>query len=350
MQSFVIKESISFDDVLLVPKYSEIESRASVDLSVTFTKNNNSFVFSMPIVPANMKTVTGKHMAQYIARRGGLAILHRFMSVNDQIDILKDIISENESYANHVGLSVGVKSEDKDIVDRFVCNGAKIICIDIAHAHSLSAARMCEYISKNYKDVLLIAGNVATREGAQSLWLSGADVVKVGVGSGSICTTRIETGNGVPQLSAIMDVDCARQSMQKQLGKDRNIYFMSDGGIKIPADICKALCFADMVMAGNIFAGTDEAPGDIIDIDGHSYKSYVGSSTHKDSRKEGVEALVPYKGPAEKILTRFLEGLQSCCSYQGVSKVSDLKIDPQFVKITNSGLIESHPHDVRLKK
>jgi IMP dehydrogenase len=198
--------------------------------------------------------------------------------------------------------------------------------------------------------VLLIAGNVATEEGAESLWLAGADVVKVGVGSGSICTTRIETGNGVPQLSAIMYANAAKQRVESKLEGSRNIYFISDGGIKIPADICKALCFADMVMAGNIFAGTDEAPGDIIDIDGHAYKSYVGSSTHKDSRKEGVEALVPYKGPTEKILTRFLEGLQSCCSYQGVSKVRELKINPKFVRITNSGLIESHPHDVRLKK
>jgi IMP dehydrogenase len=349
MQSFSIKESISFDDVLLVPKYSEVESRSSVDLSVKVKKKNNEFVFSMPIVPANMKTVTGSNMAKYIAKRGGLALLHRFMSAEEQINIIKDIFQDPQN-ANHVGLSIGVKPEDKETLDRFICNGVKIICLDIAHAHSSSAIRMCEHISSNYKDVLLIAGNVATGSAAESLWMAGADIVKVGVGSGSICTTRIETGNGVPQLSAIMDVELAKRRVQSYLKGSKHIYFMSDGGIKIPADVCKALCFADMVMAGNIFAGTDEAPGDIIDIDGHAYKSYVGSSTHKDSRKEGVEALVPYKGPTEKILTRFLEGLQSCCSYQGVSSVCDLKINPEFVKITNSGLIESHPHDVRLKK
>jgi len=350
MRSFSIKDSISFDDVLLVPKYSEIESRSSVDLSVKIKKQKEDFVFSMPIVPANMKTVTGDNMAKYIAKRGALALLHRFMSVEDQLKIIKDIFNENKAYANNVGFSVGVKPEDKDTIDLFVCNGAKIICLDIAHAHSSAAIKMCQYVSETYKDVLLIAGNVATGVAAEELWMAGADVVKVGVGSGSICTTRIETGNGVPQLSAIMDVAAAKAKVEGVLKGSRNIYFMSDGGIKIPADICKALCFADMVMAGNIFAGTDEAPGDIIDIDGHSYKSYVGSSTHKDSRKEGVEALVPYKGPTEKILTRFLEGLQSCCSYQGVSSVCDLKINPEFVKITNSGLIESHPHDVRLKK
>jgi len=349
MQELYFQEAISFDDVLLVPKYSQIESRSCIDLSVTLRKRDNSFNFSMPIIPANMKTVTGEVMARYIARKGGLAVLHRFMTVEDQVSVLRGALSENKDYSSNIGMSIGVKPEDTDIVDRFVCNGAKILCLDVAHAHSLASIKMCEYISSNYKDVLLIAGNVATAEAAEKLWLSGADVVKVGIGSGSICTTRIETGNGVPQLSAIIDVGLSRTKTQKKvIGRD--LYMISDGGIKIPADICKALCFSDMVMAGNIFAGTDEAPGDIVDVDGHAYKSYVGSSTHKDSRKEGVEALVPYKGSAEKVLTRFLEGLQSCCSYQGVSKVKDLQVDPKFVRITSSGLIESHPHDVRLKK
>lgn len=347
----MLKESISFDDVLLVPKYSDLKSRSLVDLSVILSKKNQKnvfFDFSNPVIPANMKTVTGYNMAKYLASRGGLAILHRFVHIDEQLLTFENLIKENEQYSKHICLSVGVKPEDRQAIDLYIKQGVKILCIDVAHAYSLSAIEMCNYISSKYPDVLLIAGNVATAAGARALWEAGADVVKVGIGSGSICTTRIETGNGVPQLTAIMEVATMRRALE--ISMNRNLYFISDGGIKIPADVCKALCFADMVMAGNIFAGTDEAPGDIVSIDGHSYKSYVGSSTHKSNRKEGVEALVPYKGPVEKIFTRFLEGLQSCCSYQGVSRVKDLQSNPEFIRITSSGLVESHPHDVKLLK
>jgi IMP dehydrogenase len=214
---------------------------------------------------------------------------------------------------------------------------------------------MISWIKSKHPDMFVIAGNVATGEGARRLWTAGADVVKVGVGPGSLCTTRIETGNGVPQLTALMDVS----EVQRQLNelertkypneKKRVFPFIADGGIKSAGDIVKALCFADMVMVGNMFAGCEEAPGDRIIIDRVSYKKYVGSSTHKTNHIEGVAALVPYKGAVSEILTKLREGLVSGCSYQGAHNLEELKDNPVFIRITNAGLKESHPHDVIIK-
>lgn len=163
----------------------------------------------------------------------------------------------------------------------------------------------------------------------------------------SLCTTRVETGNGVPQLTALMDVAEARSNMMRD---DKNMGYryqiIADGGIKSAGDIVKALCFADMVMVGNLFAGCDEAPGNILNVNGRTYKEYVGSSTHKTNHIEGIAAMVPYKGPVSGVLTKLIEGLQSGCSYQGCSRLAELRDNPQFIKISNSGLVESHPHDV----
>jgi IMP dehydrogenase len=231
---------------------------------------------------------------------------------------------------------------------------------------------MCLYISNKYPQILLIAGNVATGSAAKRLWQVGADIVKVGVGPGSLCTTRIETGNGVPQLTALMDVYTAKKDLEKELYnktakktnniewlttdqlaqsniiKIRKLMIMADGGIKSAGDIVKALCFADLVMIGNMFAGTEESPGTTIIRDGIAYKEYVGSSTHKTNHIEGVEAIVPYKGKFTDILTKILEGIKSGCSYQGVSSLLELREDPQFIRITNAGLKESNHHDVRV--
>ncbi len=347
----MIRESLCYDDVLLVPQYSTLDSRSKVNLSV----NINDIMFAHPIVPANMQTVTGIDMSRFIVRGGGLAILHRFMDVKDQIDIAKDM--KNMGDIDRFAVSVGIKNTDKEIVSNFFDVGVRIMCIDVAHGDSLQCVEMITWIKSRYPSVTVIAGNVATGSGAKRLWKAGADVVKVGVGPGSLCTTRIETGNGVAQLTALMDVakeqkqlvDLERTRPRDSNEKVRTYPFIADGGIKSAGDIVKALCFADMVMAGNLFAGTDEAPGDLIHMGGHPYKRYVGSSTHKTNHIEGVAAMVPYKGPAEQVLTKLLEGLKSGCSYQGVDNLIDLKDDPIFMKITNAGLQESHPHDVILK-
>jgi len=341
----MIRDGLTFDDVLLIPQFSNIESRSDVDISV----NMGQLKFSNPIIPANMKTVTGKEMAFKVAKNGGLAILHRFMTNGDQLGIAQEIV--DNGLENNFALSIGVKISERDMVKDFVFLGGKIICIDIAHGDSNQCIEMIKWIKKFHPSLFVIAGNVATANAAERLWLAGADTVKVGIGPGSLCTTRIETGNGVPQLTALMDVYEKREELHKfRMPYDKKqLYIIADGGIKSAGDIVKALCFSDMVMAGNLFAGCDETPGNIINIDGRQYKEYVGSSTHKSNHIEGVAAIVPYKGSYDSIQTRLIEGLRSGCSYQGAHNLVELKDNPQFVKISSAGLKESHPHDVIVK-
>ncbi len=332
--SYSIRDGLTFDDVLLVPQHSEGDSRSNVDISVTI----KDIIYSHPIIPANMQTITGHEMAQSVSRSGGLALIHRFMPIEDQLKIAKAEGDRSKS----IGFSIGVKEEHKENIKMFYDLGARIFCIDIAHGDSDSAIKMTQWISDKYLDAIIIAGNVATGHGAKRLWRAGADIVKVGVGPGSLCTTRIETGNGVPQLTALMDVAEAK----KDLPYPESVFIIADGGIKNAGDIVKALCFADMVMAGNIFAGCNETPGTILSIMGKTYKEYKGSSTHKTNHVEGVAAIVPTKGSYINVLNKLLEGLRSGCSYQGAHNLQELKENPEFVKITNAGLVESHPHNI----
>lgn len=347
----MIREGLTFDDVLLVPQHSTVKSRSTdVDISV----NWGCLHFSHPIAPANMKTVIGREMALQIIKGGGLAILHRFMDESEQLRIAHEVFDDhgNEGFAT----SVGVKPNDREMTSLFYKAGVRIICVDVAHGDSKHCVDMVSWIRTTFKDMFIIAGNVATGSGARRLWEAGADVVKVGVGPGSLCTTRIETGNGVPQLTALMDVAETQQQLNElertrrhSSEKRRTFPFISDGGIKSAGDIVKALCFADMVMIGNLFAGCEEAPGKRLVIDRVEYKEYVGSSTHKTNHIEGVAALVPYKGTYQAVLTKLLEGLRSGCSYQGAHSLDELKDNPTFIRITNAGLKESHPHDVIIK-
>jgi IMP dehydrogenase len=333
---YVIRDGLVFDDVLLVPKYSAIDSRATgVDVSVKI----KNVTYLHPIIPANMQTITGHEMAQAVSRSGGLAIVNRFMPFEDQLNIAK----KEKDNLNNIGFSVGVKQEYKDYVKIFSEYGVNIFCIDIAHGDSKGGVNMTSWIRDNYPEATIIAGNVATGNGALRLWNAGADIVKVGVGPGSLCTTRIETGNGVPQLTALMDVAEARKY---RLQDSKSAFIIADGGIKNAGDIVKALCFADMVMAGNIFAGCTETPGTVLSIMGKTYKEYRGSSTHKTSHVEGVAAIVPTKGTFKSILDKLIEGLRSGCSYQGAANLQELKEDPEFIRITNAGLIESYPHNI----
>jgi IMP dehydrogenase len=339
--AFTIKEGLTFDDLLLSPSYSDISSRSEVDLSVKI----NDLSFKHPLIPANMKTITGFDMAMEIIRSGGLAILHRFSSIEEQVLDAKGLISlyGTDSFA----MSVGVKEEDKDVLRQFNDVGVKIICIDIAHGHSKHCAEMIQFIKKTYPYITVIAGNVATGAAAEFLFRSGADAVKVGVGSGSLCTTRIETGNGTPQVSALIECAEVREKLLSEPNPNNKTYtLISDGGAKTSGDICKALCFADMVMAGNLFSGCPETPGNILEMNGVSYKEYVGSSTHRTDHVEGVRSLVHVKPKFEIVLKKLLQGVKSGCSYQGARDLTELKDNPQFVRITNAGLVESHPHDV----
>jgi len=343
-----IKDGLCYDDVLLQPQYSSVKSRSEIDISVKW----GMLQFSHPVIPANMKTVTGVDMAAAIMDTGGLAILHRFMPIEDQVKAAHSLI-KIENNAMHLMMSVGVKEDDKDNIGLLYRAGVRMICIDIAHGDSVQCIDMIKWIRQQYSYIFIVAGNVATGQAAARLWKAGANVVKVGVGPGSLCTTRIETGNGVPQLSALIDVAKVRDDLileykNEESNVSRVFPFIADGGIKNAGDIVKALCFADMVMVGNLFSGCDETPGEILSIDGNKYKQYVGSSTHKTNHVEGVAAIVPTKGKMSEVLTKLLEGLRSGCSYQGSKNLTELKDNPVFMRITSAGLRESHPHDVKV--
>jgi IMP dehydrogenase len=338
----MISEGLTFDDVLLVPQHSTVKSRSEVDLSVNLGKNIS---LKLPFIPANMADIIGKKMIIKMYERGALSILHRFSPIEKQISLIKELSSFKNIF-NFIGVSVGVKSEDYEYIKLFSRLGIKIICIDIAHLDSILGLKMVEHIHNNYPNVLLIAGNVATGNAAARAWKAGADVVKVGIGASGICSTRLEAGAGVPQLSALMDVYDKKNKLEKELY--RKLYFISDGGHRQTADCVKSLCFADLVMLGGMFAGTDEAEGNTVEINGEIYKSYSGSSTHKQHRIEGVKGITKSKGSVDLLIKRLSEGLQSGCSYQNCHNLQDLKEAPEFVKISNAAITESNIHDITI--
>jgi IMP dehydrogenase len=353
-----IRKAYSYDDVLLVPKHSSIKSRNDIDTSVELPRG---FKLDIPIVSANMKNVTGPEMGHTISQLGGLGLLHRFSSgdrerLNDFCEAVKlraNIDGSGEylpgrhtlEHIKKIGLSVGINRYErsflKEISKILLKEWIKIICVDVAHGHHQMTIDMIKSTRELFPESLIIAGNVATSYGAFELAANGADVIKVGCGPGSICSTRIETGNGVPQLTALEDV-------RRGISDFNNVSIIADGGIKNAGDCVKALVFADAVMIGNLLAGCPEAPGDIITIKGQRYKQYAGSSTHKTRNVEGVIGLVPCTNPAKDVVNKLMEGIRSGMSYQGVENLQKLKDNPEFVEITNAGLVESKPHDVIL--
>lgn len=330
----------TFDDVLLIPKHSTVSSRQDVDLSVLLPKG---IELKIPILSANMKTITDIEMSIALANLGGLPILHRF---EDYTRLVSKFKSAQSKTTGTVGASVGIKTEDKALVQDLYNSGCKVICVDVAHGDHSRVCDFVSFINAKYPDVLLIAGNVATHSGADNLWTAGADIIKVGIGSGALCSTRIETGNGYPQLSSLYNI--CNTYYKPRNGIDP--IFISDGGHTSAGDLVKALCFADLVMIGNLISGTNETPGNLIIEGTKVYKKYEGSSTYKPNNIEGVTALVPYKGSLSKVISKLTDGLKSGCSYQGAHNLSELKHDPQFVIISSSGLRESHPHDVNIIK
>jgi IMP dehydrogenase len=260
------------------------------------------------------------------------------------------------------GAAIGVGSEAFERADALVTHGVDIICIDTAHGHSKNVVETTSYLRKRFPDLILIAGNVATGEGAEALFDAGADVVKVGMGSGSICTTRIVAGIGVPQISAVMD--CA------EVAKKKKKTVIADGGIRYSGDVTKAIALgANCVMVGNLLAGCDESPGETILYQGRTYKVYRGMGSIGAMRlgskdrygqgdvnendklvPEGIEGKVPYKGNASGIIFQLLGGLKSGMGYLGASSVEELQKKAEFVRISPFGLKESHVHDVTITK
>ena len=472
------KEGLTFDDVLLVPKYSDITSRTQTDLS---TKLSRNISINIPFVSANMDTVTESSMAVAMARAGGIGIVHRFLTIQEQanevlkvkrsgsvmienpysisseksikdaleyaedkdisgllvvdsnsklvgivterdllfansagtisdimtkdvvtakpgvtLDESKEIlhkhrieklpivddsgiikglitskdITNNTDFPNAskdkkgrplVGAAVGVKGDFLERSESLLEAGADVLVVDIAHGHSENALSTVRNIKKAFPDCELIAGNIATAQGAEDLIKAGVDAVKVGVGSGSICITRVITGSGVPQLTAVMD--CAK------IGNDYGIPIISDGGTRTSGDATKALASgASSVMVGSMLGGTDESPGTVLTKNGKRFKVYRGmaslaASLGRKSKEtgitsfdddlndyvaEGVEAMVPYKGTVVDILKQLSGGVRSGLSYCGAHTIPQMQENAEFIKMSRAGFAESQPHDVSL--
>lgn len=472
-----IREGLTFDDVLLVPKYSDVTTRSQTNLS---TKLSRNISLNIPFISANMDTVSEASMAVAMARAGGIGIIHRFLTIQEEsAQVLKvkrssSVVIENPytismnstvrkayDYADDMGVSgllvldddnrlvgivtdrdflfcgdndlrvsdimtkdvvttppgttaedakrmlrdnrveklpivdsdgyvrglftskditnmenypmavkdakgrpmvgaaVGVKGDFMERAEALLEAEVDVLVVDIAHGHSQNAIRTVKNIKKAFPDCEIIAGNVATAAGTLDLIRAGVDAVKVGVGSGSICITRVITGSGVPQLTAVMD--CAR------VGKENDIPIISDGGTRTSGDATKALAAgASTVMLGSILGGTDESPGTVLTKNNKRYKVYRGmaslaASIGRKSKEtgmtaleddlndyvaEGVEAMVPYKGSVTDILKQLTGGVRSGLSYCGAHTISAVQQESEFIKISRAGLAESQPHDV----
>jgi len=342
-----LETTYSYDDVLLVPQKSKVKSRSDVSLSTNLT---NNFKLSLPIISSNMDSVTGTEMAIKLAKFGGLGVLPRFGNIDEEVEMLQNVKKENVL----VGASLGIKEEYQERAKKLIENGVDVIVVDVAHGHMERVEEVTSNLKNTYPNLIVVSGNVATYEAAKDLFLAGADVVKVGVGPGSICTTRVETGHGVPQLTAVFQAARAAKEFNKTI--------IADGGIKNVGDIVKALAAgAHAVMLGNMLAGCDETPGEIFEENGKKFKKYFGSTSKEQKEKhslkvkndanylkhiEGVSGAVAYKGSLESIIEKIRAGVSSGLSYSGSFNISELHQKAKFVAITSAGLRESHSHDL----
>ncbi len=347
-----IKESLTFDDVLLLPRYSNVLP-SETDISLNLTKKVN---LKVPFLSSAMDTVTESKMAIAIAKAGGIGIIHRNLNIRKQTsEIIK--VKKNKLF---VGAAVGTNKEDIERTKSLVDNGCDLIVIDTAHGHSEKVLKTLSRLKKIVKSIPICVGNIATGEAAKKLYNSGANIIKVGIGPGSICTTRMVAGIGVPQISAILEV--------KEALKNKKIKIISDGGVKFSGDIAKALAAgADAIMMGSIFAGTEESPGEKFKFKGKLFKNYRGMGSigamssgsanryfqknFKDKSKfvpEGVEGRVEYKGNVSKIIYQLKGGLRSSMGYIGAKNLKQISKNAKFIKITKAGFYESMVHSVEM--
>lgn len=339
---------LSLDDVLLLPQFSKINSRSEVDLSWYMGK----IKFDIPVVSANMDCVTGVDMAISLGKLGGLAIIPRFDPPNIQAEKVKKVKDQGLP----VAASIGIKDEEWQRLEILLAAGVDHINIDVAHGHLKRVQEFVHKIRKKYHHLNISAGVVATAQGTHDLIRAGVDIVKVGVGGGSICTTRIMTGCGAPNFTAI--TDCAKEA--QSYGK----IIWADGGIKNSGDAVKCLAAgASAVILGNVLAGTTETPGKIITVNGQEYKAYNGSTSltekqhqvEKDNtgksdqyvkHVEGVEGFVPFKGPVSDLIECFVAGIKSGYSYCGAINTHKLWRRAKFIQVTPTSLRESNSHDI----
>ena len=348
---------LTFDDVLLLPDESQVVP-SEVDTATNLTAKHR---LKVPIISSAMDTVTESAMAIAMSKAGGVGIIHRNLSIEDQVAHVKQAKTGG---ATHVGAAVGVGDDGYARALALIDAGVDFLVVDTAHGHHQGVLNAIEKIKKFSPSQQVIGGNVATRAGAQALINAGADAVKVGVGPGSICTTRVVAGVGVPQISAIMEAHKACSPA--------GIPLIADGGLQYSGDIVKAIVAgADVVMIGSLLAGCTESPGELIEEDGKKFKAYrgMGSLGAMQSRgatpsyskdrymqddilsedklvPEGIEGRVRFSGDVAAVIHQLVGGLRSGMGYAGAPDIAHLQRNGRFVQITSAGLKESHPHDI----
>ena len=346
---------LTYDDVLLLPDASDVVP-SEVDTTTWLTRNIS---LSIPVISSAMDTVTESQMAIAMAKAGGIGIIHRNLSIEDQVTHVKLVKG-----VGLAGAAVGVGDDGFKRAQALIDAGVDVVVVDTAHGHHRAVLEAIERVKKFAPTIDVIGGNIATRAGAQALINAGADAVKVGVGPGSICTTRVVAGVGVPQVSAIME---AAKACIKA-----GIPLIADGGLQYSGDIVKAIVAgASSVMVGSLLAGCDESPGELMEIDGRKYKGYrgmgsLGAMQSRGEQKsyskdrymqddvlsedklvpEGIEGKVAYRGPVADVVHQLVGGLRSGMGYAGAPDIETLRREGRLVQITSAGLQESHPHDV----
>ena len=340
---------LTFDDVLLVPRKTDLVSRSEVNLSTNLTKK---IKLKIPVISANMDTVTEAEMAIALGRQGGIGIIHRFLTIGKEAEMVSTVKKEKLL----VGAAVGIRENYIERAQALIKAGVDVVVIDIAHGHSIYLIKVLKELKKKFPKVDIIAGNMATAEATEELIKNGVAAVKVGIGPGALCTTRIVTGAGVPQLTAISE--CS------EVAKKYDVPIIADGGIRNSGDMVKALAVgASTVMIGTLFAGCDESPALTFFKNNRKYKLTRGMASlmashdrqkndikvKKDLKEyaaEGVEAVVPYRGNVVEFINQLLSGVRSGFSYCGAKNTKELWQKAEFIQITQSSLIESMPHDV----
>ena len=375
-----MKRCLTFDDVQIVPKYSEINHRADVDLTSRFTKNT---ILRIPVVSSPMDTITEYDMALEMMDWGGVGVIHRFMSIEYQSDMMSRLYKEWDSYFDILGNSItksdwedlkdilpmndSMKKDDYDIwkktplcasigitgdylerAQELVKNGCNVLLIDVAHGHHKLVKEGVRRLKNELKGTYeIIGGSIATKRAAQDLCDWGVDGVRVGIGNGSLCETRIRTGVGIPQVTTLLDV-CS-------ICDTYDVPVVADGGIRNIGDVCKGLgCGADTIMLGSLLSGTKETPGDISKVglwpNEKLYKKYRGSASVESKldrgeikNVEGNSKTVPYKGKIKRIIDDIMDGLKSSMSYVGASNLEEYRSMVEFVRVTQSGVREAFP-------
>lgn len=340
--------ALCFDDILLVPQRSSVPSRHSVNTSTVIGYGNRSIHLDLPVIAAPMDTVCGRDMCMAMAESGGLGILHRYMTHDDQVWKSKTLVENKVKF----GVAIASNNGFLDQAQRLYDVGVSLLLVDTANGHGKYAIDAVEALRNKFDDVHIMAGNVATADGFARLADAGADSVRVGIGGGSACTTRLVSGHGVPTLASIMDCDKWLEEFGSR-GVD-TCSIIADGGLRNSGDMVKAFAAgAHAVMVGSMLAGTDESPGNVfINEQGQHVKSFRGMASKEAqtdaigsvSVAEGISTTIPYKGSMKHIIDEIRGGLGSGCSYSGAYNLQELSVFAKYVHVTHSSLNESRPH------